>query len=137
MKPLIFIFLFLVSLANAETYVQINGASVHDRAGFSGFNYGAGLEKSIDNNWTVAGGWYRNSEYHGSAYVYGRYAIYKVNYWDIGIGVGAVTGYTTTPIAPALFPQVCYSWACALFIPKVTATGANAVGFQLRIPVDQ
>jgi uncharacterized membrane protein len=71
-----------LSLAQAETYVQINGLSAHDQSGCNGFNYGAGLEQSITDRWTVAGGWYRNSDYRGSTYAYGRYAFYKKDAWD-------------------------------------------------------
>ena len=46
-----------ISKASAETYVQVNGVSVHDRAGFNSFNYGAGIEHAVADRWTVAGGW--------------------------------------------------------------------------------
>ena len=68
MKSLFAVLLvFVSSLTQAETYIQLNGVSVHDRPGFNGFNYGAGVEQTISDRWTVAGGWYRNSEYRGSA----------------------------------------------------------------------
>jgi hypothetical protein len=137
MRLLLVIFLFaFTTFAFSETYVQVNGISIHDRPGFNSINYGAGLETNISADWTIAGGWYRNSDYQGSAYAYGRYIVYKSGPWDVGIGVGGVTGYTGHPVAPALFPQVCYTWVCGLVIPKVTDTGANAVAFQLRIPVN-
>ena len=49
--------------AIAETYLQINGASLHDKPGYNQFNYGGAVEQSVNNDWSVAGGWYRNSEY--------------------------------------------------------------------------
>jgi hypothetical protein len=125
-----------LSLVQAQTYVQVNGISLHDRSGFNGINYGAGLEQSITDRWTVAGGWYYNSDYRGSTYAYGRYAVYKKDSWDIGIAMGAVTGYEPYPVAPTLFPEVCYSYFCAVVLPRVKDTGANAVGFRLRIPVN-
>jgi len=125
-----------VSQASAETYVQINGASVHDRSGFNGFNYGAGIEQTVADRWTVAGGWYRNSEYRGSTYGYARYAVYKDGPWDIGIGAGVVTGYTSAAVLPMAFPEVCYSYLCAIAIPQVDANGANALAFHLRVPVN-
>jgi hypothetical protein len=127
---------FYLSLAQTQTYVQINGISLHDQPGFNGQNWGAGLEKSITDRWTVAGGWYYNSDYRGSTYVYGRYAFYKKNAWDIGVAMGAVTGYDPYPVAPTLFPEVCYSYFCAVALPRVKDTGANAIGFRLRIPVN-
>lgn len=125
-----------LSVSQAQTYVQINGISVHDQSGYNGFNYGAGLEQSITDSISVAGGWYYNSEYRGSAYAYGRYAVYKRDRWDIGIAVGVVTGYQRAAVVPMAFPEACYGWACAMFAPKIESTGANVVGFRLRIPVN-
>ena len=125
-----------ITQASAETYIQLNGASVHDRPGFNGFNYGPGVEPAVADRWTVAGGWYRNSEYRGSAYGYARYAMYKDGLWDIGIGAGAVTGYTSAAVLPMAFPEVCYSYLCAIAIPQVNSTGASAVALHLRVPVN-
>ena len=125
----------LINQASAETYVQINGISVHDRSGFNGFNYGAGIEQAIANRWTVAGGWYRNREYRGSAYGYGRYAVYKNGSWDVGVGAGLVTGYNSYAVAPMAFPEVCYSYLCAIAIPQINSTGASALAVHLRLPI--
>jgi hypothetical protein len=125
-----------LSLTQAQTYVQVNGASLHDQSGYNGWNYGAGLEQGITDRWTVAGGWYRNSDYRGSAYAYGRYAVYKKGAWDIGVAGGLVTGYEPYTVAPTLFPEACYSYLCAVALPRVKSTGANAIGFRLRIPVN-
>lgn len=132
-----FVFVFLVAQwSQAQTYLQINGASLHDRAGYNGFNYGAGLEQGITESWTVAGGWYRNSEYRGSTYAYGRYAFYRQDSWNIGVAVGTVTGYQRASVVPMAFPEACYGWLCSLFLPKVESTGANVIGVRLRIPVN-
>lgn len=137
MKALLALVLALnLSLTQAETYVQINGVSVHDRSGYNGFNYGAGLEQGVTDKISVAGGWYYNSEYRGSAYAYGRYAVYKQHGWDIGVAVGAVTGYQRATVVPMAFPEACYEWVCGLFAPRVEPSGANVIGFRLRIPVN-
>jgi hypothetical protein len=137
MKILLALVLALnLSLTQAQTYVQVNGVSVHDQSGYNGFNWGAGLEQSIANRWSVAAGWYYNSEYRGSAYAYGRYAVYKRDSWDIGVAAGAVTGYNRASVVPMAFPEVCYAWVCGLFAPRVESTGANVVAFRLRIPVN-
>jgi hypothetical protein len=137
MKMLGLITMCVISGAiQAETYVQVNGVSVHDRAGFNEVNYGTGIETSVSDRSSVAAGWYRNSEYRGSTYVYGRYAFYKKNSLDIGIAVGAVTGYQRAAVIPMAFPEVCYAWACAMFAPQVESTGANVVGLRLRIPIN-
>jgi hypothetical protein len=137
MKIACVLFLFFVCwTTHAETYVQLNGISLHDRPGYNGLNYGAGVEHAVTQDWTVAGGWYRNSERHGSGYAYGRYAFYKQDRWDIGVAVGAVTGYRRAAVVPMAFPEVCYAWVCGLFAPRVENTGANVVGMRLRIPVN-
>jgi hypothetical protein len=137
MKKIILVFFTMLSLhSNAETYIQVNGISVHDRSGYNEFNYGAGVEHALNQNWNVAAGWYRNSEYRGSAYAYGRYSFYKKHDWDLGIGFGAVTGYRRAAVVPMAFPEVCYAWVCGLYAPRVEHTGANVVGLRLRIPVN-
>ena len=137
MKIILVSFILCFTLTcHAETYFQINGVSAHDRPGYNGFNYGAGVEHTVTKDWNVATGWYRNSERRGSGYAYGRYSFYKKHDWDLGIGVGAVTGYQRASVVPMTFPEVCYSWLCAVAFPKVEATGANVVGLRLRIPVN-
>lgn len=137
MKLLLACFLFLISVSShSNTYLQINGVSVHDRPGYNGLNYGAGVEHNVTRDWNAAGGWYRNSERRGSTYAYGRYALYKRDSWDIGVAVGAVTGYSRATVVPMAFPEVCYKWACTLILPRVDSTGANAIGLRLRIPVN-
>ena len=59
---LVLVLTFYLSLAQTQTYVQINGISLHDQPGFNGRNWGAGLEQGITDHWTVAGGWYYNSD---------------------------------------------------------------------------
>ena len=120
----------------AQTYLQLNGASVHNRPGYNGWNYGAGLEQGITDRWTVAAGWYYNSNYRGSVYGYGRYALYKNESWDIGLGAGLVTGYESYAVAPSLFPEVCYSYVCMIALPQVKPTGASALAFHLRLPTN-
>lgn len=126
----------LYSNVSAETYIQLNGVSVHDRTGFNSANYGAGIEQTITDRWSVAGGWYRNSVYRGSTYGYARYSVYKDGPWDIGIGAGVVTGYNNYKVAPMAFPEVCYSYLCAIAIPQVNASGASALAVHLRLPVN-
>jgi hypothetical protein len=130
------LFAIATNFSLAQTYVQINGASIHDRPGFNGFNYGAGVEHTVADRWTVAGGWFRNSEYRGSTYAYARYAIYKNKSWDIGIGAGLVTGYESYAVAPTLFPEACYSYFCVVALPQVKTSGASALAFHLRLPIN-
>lgn len=127
----------LVLPVSAQTYLQVNGASLHDQPGYNGFNPGLGIEQVVSKNWSVAGGWYYNSEYRNSLYAYGRYSIYRQGAWDAGLAVGAVSGYQRASVVPMAFPEVCYAWLCAMAVPKVEATGSSVLGFHLRIPVTQ
>jgi hypothetical protein len=137
MKTLIAILLAtFITQVVAETYIQINGASVHDKPGYNQFNYGAGIEQTVTDRWSLSGGWYRNSDYRGSAYVYARYSVYKDGPWDLGVAGGLVTGYEPYTVAPTLFPEVCYSYLCAVALPKVKTTGASALAVHLRLPIN-
>jgi hypothetical protein len=137
MKILLTILSCLIfNTASAETYLQINGASLHDKPGYNQFNYGVGIEQTVSENWNVAAGWYRNSEYHGSAYAYGRYSFYRNGLWDLGVGVGVVTGYQRMKVLPMAFPEACYGYLCGLFLPRVEPTGASVLGVHLKIPVN-
>jgi hypothetical protein len=129
------LFAIVSNFSLAQTYVQINGASVHIRPGFNEFNYGAGIEQTVTDRWTVAGGWYRNSDYRGSVYAYARYAVYKEGKWDIGVGAGLATGYEPYTVAPTLFPEVCYGYLCVIALPQVKTTGASALALHLRVPI--
>jgi hypothetical protein len=136
MRLLFALLLVAVStLTSAETYLQINGASIHDKPGFNGVNYGLGVEQTVTTDWNIAAGWYKNSEYNGSAYAYGRYSFYRIGHWDIGAGFGMVTGYRRTSVTPMAFPEICYGYLCGIFLPQVNTTGANAVGVHLKLPI--
>lgn len=136
MRLLFALLLIAVSTAtSAETYLQLNGTSLHSKPGFNAANYGAGIEHDLDNNWSVAGGWYRNSEYNGSIYGYARYAVWKSGDWNFGIGAGLVTGYNSHKVLPMAFPELCYTYLCGLFLPQVEPTGASVVGLHLKLPI--
>jgi hypothetical protein len=136
MRSLLFFFLLSINFTcNSQTYVQVNGVSLHDRPGYNGFNWGAGVEQGVSRDWTVAAGWYYNSERRGSTYAYARYAVYKNGPWDLGIGAGVVTGYSSYKVAPMAFPEVCYSYLCAIAIPQVNSNSASAVALHLRVPI--
>ena len=136
MRLLAAILFLITASASAETYLQVNGTSIHSKPGYNQFNYGAGIEQTITDRWTVAGGWYRKSEYHGSAYGYARYSLYKNGLWDIGIGAGVVTGYHRMKVLPMAFPEVCYNYLCAIALPQVEPGGASVLGVHLKLPVN-
>ena len=136
-KLLTFIALSLSSIViqAEQTYLQINGASVHSKSGYNGFNPGLGIEREVSQNWNIAGGWYYNSNYRGTAYTYGRYAYYRQGGWDLGIGIGAVTGYNNRAVMPIAFPEFCYQFLCAIALPQVDSTGSSIIAIHLRLPL--
>jgi len=137
MRAIILAVLTVFSLnCSAEDYLRLSGVSMHSTSGNNALNYGLGLEHELDYRWSVAGGWYRNSEWHGSAYAYGRYAFYRDDIWNIGIGVGGVTGYRTFKVTPMAIPDICYGVLCILVAPKLEPSGSNVMAFSLRLPIE-
>jgi hypothetical protein len=133
---LYFILISLNSISYAEeTYLQVNGASVHSKSGYNGFNPGLGLEREVSENWNIAGGWYFNSNYQGSAYLYGRYSYFRSGSWDLGVGLGGATGYKNWGIMPIAFPEFCYGYLCLVALPQLEATGASILAIHARIPL--
>ena len=118
-----------------ETYLQVNGASIHSKSGYNGFNPGLGIEREVSENWNIAAGWYYNSDYRGSAYGYGRYSYYRQDGWDLGIAIGGATGYDKWAVMPIAFPEFCYEWLCAMALPQVESTGASIIAIHARIPL--
>jgi hypothetical protein len=136
MKRLLFLLLFITTTANAESYLHLNGVSKHNKSGYNEQNWGAGYEQTVTKEWSVAVGWYNNSEYRHSKYAYARYSAYKKNSWDIGINAGIVTGYRKQSVLPMALPEVCYSWVCGMIIPQIGGIEAGAVTARLRIPIN-
>lgn len=137
-KSAVFITLTIFSLIGhtEETYLQINGASIHSKPGYNGFNPGLGIEHEVSENWNVAAGWYYNSNNKGTAYAYGRYAYFKSGNWDLGVGLGAGTGYEKWPVMPIAFPEFCYSYLCAIVLPQLEKTGATVIAIHARVPFE-
>ena len=136
MKTLIFLILLgVTSWARTDTWLHINGVSHHNQPGYNQVNTGIGIETDIMHNWTAAAGVYRNSEYSNSAYVYGRRSWYRGSGWDVATVAGVVSGYPGWPVAPAVFPEVCWHWACVMYLPAVGANAVNTLGLHARIPL--
>ena len=118
-----------------ETYLQLNGLSAHSKPGNNGINPGLGIERAVSENWNIAGGWYYNSNYRGSAYAYGRYSYFRQDGWDLGIGIGGITGYNNWAVMPMAFPEFCYEWICAIALPQLQSSGSTILAIHLRIPL--
>lgn len=137
LKLSIFIAFSLLGLLahSEETYLQINGASLHSKSGYNGFNPGIGLEREISENWNVAAGWFYNSNYRGSAYLYGRYSFLRSGDWDLGVGIGGATGYNKWAVRPMAFPEVCYRYLCLIALPQIEGTNTSLLAVHARIPL--
>jgi hypothetical protein len=118
-----------------ETYLQLNGLSAHSKSGNNPINPGLGIERAVSENWNIAGGWYYNSNYRGSAYAYGRYSYFRQDGWDLGIGIGGVTGYNNWAVMPMVFPEFCYDWICAIALPQIQSSGSSILAIHLRVPL--
>ena len=130
------VFSLLGSLVHSEeTYLQINGASLHSTSGYNGFNPGIGLEREVSENWNIAAGWFYNSNYRGSGYLYGRYSFLRSGDWDLGVGIGGATGYNKWTVMPMAFPEVYYRYLCLIALPQIEGTSASILAVHARIPL--
>lgn len=114
-------------------YVNIFGVSRHSSGDHNEFNAGLGLEKAIGKDWTLGAGYYRNSNWKGSAYAMARYSFYRAGRLELAVQGGLITGYTHLPVIPIAIPVVCYSVVCATAIPRLSSNAA-LVAANLRIP---
>lgn len=138
MRKLLAVLLFLVaSSVHSETYLQVNGASIHEKPGYNGGNPGWGVEQTITENINFAAGVYQNSLYSTSLYGYFRYSYYKDDVWDLGINAGLATGYIMKPVMPMIAPEFCYLWTCMIVIPPAGKDTTGVLGFHLRIPMGE
>ena len=135
-KKLTFAFILSGHCAYADTTIQLHGFSVHDSGNYNSFNYGVGIQHDVSEKWSVSTGAYHNSEYATSSYLYARRTLYKTNKIDAGVSVGVVSGYKFMSIMPVAFPEICYSYVCGIYLPKINSYGSNAIGFFLKIPIE-
>lgn len=104
--------LLLFSLFNtradaAETWLTATVASYHHNRerGYNERNFGLGLERKLEENWSAIGGWYRNSYDNTSIYAGTAWMPIHRGYFHFGIAGGAVTGYSHV-IGAFAFPTV-------------------------------
>jgi hypothetical protein len=136
-RVLTLILLTVFSLScSAEDYFRMTGLSAHSTGGNNPINQGFGFEHELNNKWSVLGGVYRNSEWNYSWYTAARYAFYRNGDWNLGIGMGVVTGYQAHPVTPMAVPDFCYRYYCFLAAPKIEKTGSNVIGISVRLPIE-
>lgn len=137
MRSLIFgLLMFWTSLVWAQdAWIHVSGRSFHERGNFRGWNPGLGIERSFDQDWTWAAGWYQNSIDRTSSYGLIKRSWRMDHGWQINANIGGVGGYQGYSVAPVLLPEVCWHWLCGFYIPKLGQDNVAAAAFYLRIPL--
>lgn len=92
---LVLLFAFPAKAAEPEMWLNLGGASWHDRGHYNDSNPGAGLELRTSDSWGFAAGFYRNSDRHTSRYVFVDVTPLNVGPVYLGGIAGLVNGYST------------------------------------------
>lgn len=114
--------------------------------GFNESNPGFGLEYSINKDWSVAGGRFKNSEYNQSNYLTVAYQPLDFFGFKLGLAGGVMDGYSgpnnkyNKKPFPVLLPVMSYEHknfgVNILWVPQVktdAATIYSAIGVQFKI----
>ena len=138
-KLKIFLSVVLMSIAStsyAQTSLHIYGKSWHSGSeSYRETNTGMGIEQRINSKWSIALGTFQNSLDRQSVIGFGKYHWREYGNWQINVNVGAVTGYNSMKVAPAVLPEVCWQWVCMMGIPAVGSETSAAAAIYLRIPL--
>lgn len=139
-KPLIwgtFLGFSCLSLSvQADTWLQMGGPSYHftqpdEGKHYNQLNYGLGIEQTVNKDWRVAGGWYKNSNFRDSFYLGALYTPWKVSGLSVGAFGGVVSGYLPeNRLMPVIVPYVGYEWEC--FGVGFGALPPVVVGLQIK-----
>lgn len=129
--------LFLISCTSeAQTSIQLNGISIHQKSGYNGINLGLGVEQKLTSNVSGAIGFYNNSIDKPSVYILLKHELFEYNDFKFNLQFGGVTGYKDTFI-PVFLPEICKNILCATFVPSLGKEVVGATAFYLKIPVDK
>jgi hypothetical protein len=137
MKKLISVVLslFLTTSATAETWIHIYGASRHEHSGYRETNTGIGIEHTVTPRWSGVVGGFQNSYNRQSYYVAGKYHVLQSSPVYVNITMGGVTGYYNYEVLPLVLPELCVTWVCGMYMPRVNHNTVNTLAFYLRIPL--
>jgi hypothetical protein len=101
-------------------------------------NLGVGLERTLSQDWSIGGGYFRNSNRDDSVYFGATYAPMRFAGLKSGVVIGGVTGYEKS-ILPVILPS--FTWQDESFginlvlIPPADGK-PGAFGFQLKWRLD-
>lgn len=136
MKHLILSVLLIMALpVQAETWLHVYGRSWHEQPGYRDVNTGIGIEHQFANRWTWAVGTFQNSLDRQSVAVLVKHNVWQRNDLSVNWQLGGVTGYRHYTVAPVILPELCVSWVCGMFVPRIGSETTAAVAFYLRIPI--
>ena len=129
--------LLLVLPAQAQTaWLHVYGRSWHRDPGYRSHNWGLGAEIQLADQWTVAGGTYRNSVDRDSWYALVKRQVWQQGSVIVNLNMGAATGYQFQ-VTPVLLPEICWSWLCGFALPSAGAGTTAMAALYLRIPIWQ
>ena len=85
----------LALVVHAQDYLVATVTSFHfDRSkDYNESNFGLGIERRYSDEWAGSVGYFKNSFYRNTVYVFAGYTPYRYGEWRYGVVVGAVTGY--------------------------------------------
>lgn len=142
------LFFTFTSSAQADSLVATGfawHAAAHNRgkddANYNEVNPGLGYEHVINDDVTIALGYYQNSYYRHSNYLLYQwqplhYKTSKLGAWKLGLSMGQVTGYTTRTFNPVVLPTLTYQYERVGFnigflpVPPINQNSVAAIQFK-------
>jgi len=137
MRYILAFLLLIISFAcEAQTSIQLNGISIHQKSGYNGINLGLGIEQKITPNISGAIGFYENSIDNKSVYLLVKYEIFQYNDFKVNFQLGGVTGYKNN-FVPVFLPEICKNIICGTIVPPINDVVVGAAAIYLKIPIDK
>lgn len=122
--------------------LHLGGISYHSNREreYNERNPGLGIEYRINNEWSLASGFYKNSFSRTTYYAYANWTPINLGPVWFGLAGGAVTGYKNLNdggVAPALVPSAEWRYgrfaAMVNYIPKLEKGGSDVVGVVFKV----
>jgi hypothetical protein len=135
MLVVIVLMFILDTHAKADTWGVASVTSYHfDDGNHNQKNLGVGLEQTINEDWSVMAGEYKNSMYRTSVYAGVVWKPLRLGDFHFGFAGGAITGYLSHPV-PLAVPTM--SWehqriGANLFFAPHVKDAPGVLGLQLK-----
>ena len=138
-KTIIALALSFYSLfANAEWNLQLHGFSHH----FTEYakpwnenNYGLGIRKDFNEDFSVQAGFYKNSEWKQTEYLIGEWHPLNYKGWSVGAFAGYGSGYRLTKVIGGGLLRYSFSDYNVTFraVPKVNKEGSAVIAVEAGV----